>query len=233
MQSRYYDPVTHRFINADSYASTGQGIVGTNMFTYCLNNPVIFADPAGTRVDEIVPLFTTWEEDLSYITDQEAAGLGEQLLSSYSSISATVAHGGCGVIATYNANIALGRQIPFEEVLSFYQQKEEFTLFGWLGMMPSAVVAYFEDAGYTVVTTDDPYEIDIFSQFADACIMWYLFEYDNPPWIGGHFAQYQRDGTGYVAHNVGSTGVYYFNSPSKYADQGRRFYALVIFVFEQ
>ena len=40
LQSRYYDPITHRFINADSIASTGQGILGTNMFAYCLNNPI-------------------------------------------------------------------------------------------------------------------------------------------------------------------------------------------------
>ena len=47
LQSRYYDPEVGRFINADSYASTGQGIIGCNMFAYCLNNPVIFADFTG------------------------------------------------------------------------------------------------------------------------------------------------------------------------------------------
>lgn len=47
LQSRYYDPANHRFINADSYASTGQGIAGTNMFAYCNNNPVIFLDSEG------------------------------------------------------------------------------------------------------------------------------------------------------------------------------------------
>ena len=31
LQSRYYDPVIHRFINADSYSSTGQGIIGYNV----------------------------------------------------------------------------------------------------------------------------------------------------------------------------------------------------------
>ncbi len=36
-----------RFINADSYASTGQGILGNNMFAYCQNNPVSFSDPSG------------------------------------------------------------------------------------------------------------------------------------------------------------------------------------------
>ena len=36
-----------RFINADAYASTGQGILGNNMFAYCNNNPVMFTDPCG------------------------------------------------------------------------------------------------------------------------------------------------------------------------------------------
>ena len=47
LQSRYYDPNTCRFINADGYASTGQGLMGYNMFAYCNNNSVNSADPAG------------------------------------------------------------------------------------------------------------------------------------------------------------------------------------------
>lgn len=47
LQSRYYDPVLGRFINADGFASTGQGFLGYNMFAYCNNNPVDAADPAG------------------------------------------------------------------------------------------------------------------------------------------------------------------------------------------
>ena len=50
LQSRYYDPNTCRFINADSYASTGQGLMGYNMFAYCNNNPIINADPTGHSV---------------------------------------------------------------------------------------------------------------------------------------------------------------------------------------
>lgn len=45
--TRYYDPEIGRFINADGYVSTGQGILGTNMFAYCGNNPIIRADPSG------------------------------------------------------------------------------------------------------------------------------------------------------------------------------------------
>ena len=47
LQSRYYDPAVRRFVNADSYASTGQGIVGYNMFSYCSNSPIIRSDPDG------------------------------------------------------------------------------------------------------------------------------------------------------------------------------------------
>ena len=47
LQSRYYDPKVGRFINADALVSTGQGILGYNMFTYCRNNPVNLVDSSG------------------------------------------------------------------------------------------------------------------------------------------------------------------------------------------
>jgi len=47
VSSRYYDPEIGRFINADAYVSTGQGILGNNMFAYCNNNPVFMYDPTG------------------------------------------------------------------------------------------------------------------------------------------------------------------------------------------
>ena len=48
LQSRYYDPDTGRFINADVYCDTGNSVLSTNMFAYCENNPVNFVDPSGT-----------------------------------------------------------------------------------------------------------------------------------------------------------------------------------------
>ena len=47
LQSRYYDPGMGRFINADGYTATGQGLLGNNMFIYCSNNPVMLYDPTG------------------------------------------------------------------------------------------------------------------------------------------------------------------------------------------
>ena len=48
LQSRYYDPANHRFINADSHVSTdATDAINCNMFAYCSNNPIVFADYLG------------------------------------------------------------------------------------------------------------------------------------------------------------------------------------------
>jgi RHS repeat-associated protein len=47
LQSRYYNPTWGRFLNADVFISTGQGILGNNMFAYCGNNPVKNVDHLG------------------------------------------------------------------------------------------------------------------------------------------------------------------------------------------
>ncbi len=47
LASRYYDPFSGRFLNADAYASTGQGILGNNMYAYCGNNPISRLDSSG------------------------------------------------------------------------------------------------------------------------------------------------------------------------------------------
>ena len=47
LQSRWYDPEVRRFLSADSYMVAGDHINSTNMFAYCLNNPVMYVDPSG------------------------------------------------------------------------------------------------------------------------------------------------------------------------------------------
>ena len=47
LNSRYYDSNTGRFISADGYVSTGQGLIGSNMYAYCYNNPIMHVDPTG------------------------------------------------------------------------------------------------------------------------------------------------------------------------------------------
>ncbi|MDP4120682.1 MAG: RHS repeat-associated core domain-containing protein [Bacillota bacterium] len=47
LQSRYYDPTTCRFVNADNVCDTKTGLIGTNEFAYCNNNSVNLVDKRG------------------------------------------------------------------------------------------------------------------------------------------------------------------------------------------
>lgn len=49
LQSRYYDPVVGRFLNTDasSNLAANGAFISYNLFSYCLNNPLKYADPNG------------------------------------------------------------------------------------------------------------------------------------------------------------------------------------------
>ena len=47
LASRYYNPQVGRFLNADGYVQTGQGMLDKNMFAYCMNNPINLVDYTG------------------------------------------------------------------------------------------------------------------------------------------------------------------------------------------
>jgi RHS repeat-associated protein len=47
LQSRYYNPVWGRFVNSDGIIGANGDIIGTNMFAYCINDPVNAIDPTG------------------------------------------------------------------------------------------------------------------------------------------------------------------------------------------
>ena len=48
LNTRYYSADMCRFINADGYIQTGQGVLDKNMFAYCANNPTNKYDPIGS-----------------------------------------------------------------------------------------------------------------------------------------------------------------------------------------
>ncbi len=55
LQSRYYDPFTGRFLNADAYCDTQSGSpLSTNMFAYCENNPVNNIDSKGQWLARLI-----------------------------------------------------------------------------------------------------------------------------------------------------------------------------------
>ena len=53
LQTRYYDPETCRFINADDYeliAALSEVPGQLNLYSYCNNNPIMYTDPSGEFV---------------------------------------------------------------------------------------------------------------------------------------------------------------------------------------
>ena len=48
LQSRFYDPNTGRFLNADALVMS-EALRGANQFLYCYNNPILLSDYTGTR----------------------------------------------------------------------------------------------------------------------------------------------------------------------------------------
>ena len=61
LQSRYYDPENHRFINADTYASTDSSdAIACNMFAYCLGTPILLQDPDGKDSFGVSIGFSFW-----------------------------------------------------------------------------------------------------------------------------------------------------------------------------
>ena len=71
LNSRYYDPETGRFVNADVLINTGKHIFGTNTFAYCYDNPNNYVDKNGA--DAILLLDDTFLGHLGALI-QDAEG---------------------------------------------------------------------------------------------------------------------------------------------------------------
>ena len=127
LQSRYYDPEICRFINADSYASTGQGLIGLNTFAYCNNSPIQSRDRDGRDVEILVveekervyisDVVITITLSVKYIADEENGGnLSVQFAQNASSVSISAG----GQTQTYDISLNDLRSSSYS--ISFYEK---------------------------------------------------------------------------------------------------------------
>ena len=84
LNSRYYDSQTGRFISADGYVSTGQGILGNNMFSYCGNNPISRTDPGGQIWGSILEFLKTAVQEIG-----KAVGVMSPAYAGYAGVAVT------------------------------------------------------------------------------------------------------------------------------------------------
>ena len=83
LQSRYYNAKVGRFLNADGFISTGDGVLSYNMFAYCGNNPVMFSDPSGCFLQEALDWASQkWEEFKNWLKGEDSDEENNTLSSS-------------------------------------------------------------------------------------------------------------------------------------------------------
>ncbi len=47
LNARYYNPDTARFLSEDTYYGNAADPLSLNLYTYCINNPIVYWDPTG------------------------------------------------------------------------------------------------------------------------------------------------------------------------------------------
>ena len=57
LRARYYDPATGRFLTEDGYGFMQyDDPLSLNLYTYCHNNPLMFADPSGNNPVAVIAI---------------------------------------------------------------------------------------------------------------------------------------------------------------------------------
>ena len=155
LQSRYYDPEMGRFINADALISTGQGLLGNNMFAYCNNNPTRYSDPTGCvpiypvefsggggKTQETKIPDSIWTKITGFIYGQAAFEYSNNRVG-----WGTYAANGCGIIAVYNVLQLLECPEPLGLIEAEISNTGGLWAGGLLGVKPWAIEKYFSSRG--------------------------------------------------------------------------------------
>ena len=116
LQSRYYNPNTGRFLNADAFTSTGQGFTGNNMFVYCGNNPVVREDSEGNfwLFSVIVGVATQYISDV--VENVMDGKTGADIFMPTSSVGEYIAAGVTALIPGTGFGAALVRNVVAEGI---------------------------------------------------------------------------------------------------------------------
>lgn len=209
LQSRYYDPETGRFLNADALASTGQGLIGNNMFAYCGNNPLCYTDSTGnipcpatvtaTIKEEggqsFVPLRNKYTKISGMINGQALFPYAQEIMW-----FGTYANNGCGIIAIYNAMQLLGKPKSLGSI--------EDTVFGFGGMLAGGLLGMRAEAigvYFTLQKVDWAFYLSyskMSQQIYEGAIVVFMTQNDANNIFGGfHFMTAQYTNGQYVIYN--------------------------------
>ena len=214
--TRFYDPVTRRFINADGYVSTGQGLLGNNMYTYCGNNPVNNVDPSGSFWIELALIVSAMVvfgtavkfavQKSNYVnnslrdwcpnsTKNETIKTQEKPpASDYDYGFFKASYNGCEAIAVHNAKVLKGMESTLSGTINDIQNADGMLLYGVFGTNPYAIgrVLRNDNIAYSRVNYDEMTQSGI-----------YIVSYwTGKPFLSQiHTIAVQYDGVGYDSLN--------------------------------
>lgn len=242
LESRYYDPKICRFINADALVSTGQGIIGNNMFAYCLNNPIVLSDDCGTisRVcisDEFNPLIMPWETGKGGVGggntteyhypspyDKKTGLINGQGVFDYADYLCGVgnyADNGCEIIAIYNSMQLLGCPQSLGAIEHEFSWDHGMLLMGLWGVGPWVFDDYFDahgvsNVGYgnydTMMQNISEGDVVVFTVMNNSCNLFEGFHTMAAQYVGGQFVVYNAYSNSTRAWTFSSLCAIYDNS---------------------
>ena len=168
LQSRYYYPYNMKFLSPDSpeYLTDESTLVPISVYAYCGNEPIEYVDPEGQRwyytletyyrvnwIDERAVSFyhsvlRNYDNNknvckkyrFSYINNQNTKFMEALRYGSYK-----LSYMGCGIIATYNLLLYLGRKQQLYNIIKEFELNNLSLLKigGGLGISPFAIKKYF------------------------------------------------------------------------------------------
>ena len=229
LQSRYYDPANHRFINADCYTSTGQGFLGYDMYVYCNNHPVMFADYRGSfptlTISGIFDELIEKIEERRRQANEDFLPINGQSVCEYANMEfgwLSVSTNGCAAIAIYNALGFTGQAVYFSDVI---KQLDSWHRPRFFGVMPGEIGNCLANFGASFTEADSISELELLMENGGVAIvtrwnrtsvrsltMLYPILYESVDVSGGaHTMAVVHDGNGnYTVYNR------YSNKPISY-----------------
>ncbi len=149
LQSRYYDPFAGRFLNADAYCDTMSGSpLSINMFAYCENDSINYADYDGFRItvnvkrtnnSYVLKVKLPWSDISNYfnyrsiaygIVGLVACFIPEPVVSKALGVAAGIASLASAIASTLISNYKKNKSIIFK--MSFNYQKVKKTAYFYI-----------------------------------------------------------------------------------------------------
>jgi len=126
LQSRYYNPIIGRFVNADNVViiMSNDSRFITSLFTYCSNTPTNMCDENGAAPN--------------YINNQNDKSVKDIGWGKFGNTG----NNGCGWIAVYNVMITFYKWITYKSVITALTNMGGPLLYGLFGTDPSVITSY-------------------------------------------------------------------------------------------